>query len=685
MTAPNSIYSTNDFSESTRPGKRALNHRQQSTAIDMRQDDHIDSGRDDSTERDNAPMYANLFNKPPLLDTLDTGEREEDESTGQPLVMNCMSLNTFVEGMRSPLYSQSCSSAKRRKSRTNHGKKHTKQQIPQKPSASQHNQRKTKKKLSPELLASLIDADDELSPVESVSAEEEFSDRQRRTTPSHHEQLQVDTSDPPSSQIPLPAESPRFSDFVSGNLSQLRGMSTHNFDFSLLQQTIEAVQESSRAISAPFVIKSNELSDLLARNFDRFRFEDSKEAQNTHTSPPSQVSVDSCPSDEMICRMLNTNEISCSKPLQYAITQQSNNGVKEEPCRSIKELIEESYFQHVIGEALSYIEEETPSGIRGEMSYEEESLLASSASPTDCRISPVHENIQERADLDASFPPTTDRKSPAHGLESPCTISLSVDHASLANETMKERSISCESDEDSIEFSLDDDLESNSTRSSFDFIEDQDLRTTLRLTLEGGNAGLLFPSLSKVSSTSSGNIILGASRSSDDGLGYEIENLEALVSDIQQELATADQFASVQRSPTHTARPAPLRRVGRFVRALSPSEASSIDSSCSDATSISQFSPSSVGRTPAARRRVHFSTENEEYTFLSESRSTESPRNISNFLDDFLGAVDELMEEMSLTCARAVERHRPSNVETVLGTAMVSPRSIARSTMHQYE
>jgi hypothetical protein len=247
---------------------------------------------------------------------------------------------------------------------------------------------------------------------------------------------------------------------------------------------------------------------------------------------------------------------------------------------------------------------------------------------------------------------------------------------------------SCKSDELSIAFSLDEEelKEPASTKSSFDFVEDRDLRTVLRLTLEGGNTDLLFPSLSKVRSETPTNLRIGESRSSDDGLEYEIENLDALTTDIQQEIETADQFASFQRSPTSHIRPAPLRRVDPFVRMPSPSEASSMDSSYSDATSMSQFSPSSVGRTPAAGRRVHFSTENEEYIFVTESLSADSTRNVTNFLDDFLVAVEDLMEDMTLTCARAVEHHRPSNVESVIGRVKtVSPRSIGRSTVQEYK
>lgn len=675
-----SINSGSFPSGSARPGKRALSCSQHSTTIDddMRQD-HVHANRTiDSTPRDNAPISATPLN------TLSREIGEDDEGVEEPLVMNCVSLNTFVEGMRSPLYSQSCSLAKRRSSKGRPEKIQAKQTSK---STKSVKQRKTKKKLSPELLASLVDVDDEPSLVESASSEEVILEKkEQNNSPSQHhehEPLLIDTSHPSSKQIPLPAESPRFSDFVSGNFPHLKGISTQKFDFSLIQQTIESVQESSRVITTPLVTKSNEISDMLARNFDRCRCDDDMEGMQ------SPQSVNSCPSDEMTPHLLSSDDSSYNEPLQYIGSQQTSNSAKDEPCKSIQELIEESYFQHVIGEGLSYIEEETPSGIRGEMSCDDESLLASSCSPANSTKTPIHEDAREDEHLEISFDDGSlveDREPLALEVETPCSDHLVVHDRLQADEREKDPINSCKSDDLSIAFSLDDDgLASSSTRSSFDFVEDQDLRTVLRLTLEGGNAGLLFPSLSKVSSNSPKEFILGASRSSDDGLEYEIENLEALATDIQQEMEAAEQFASFQRSPTAHIRPTPLRRVSRLVRMPSPSEASSMDSSYSDATSISQFSPSSVGRTPASGRRVHFSNENEEYIFINESRSSDSTRNMGSFLDDFLVAVEDLMEDMTLTCARAVEHHRPSNVESVIGASTaVSPRSIARSTMQHH-
>ncbi len=669
-------------SGSARPGKRALSYSQHSTAIDDTRHEHfhaqriIDSGPREAVPKSNAPFNSRA-------DILEIGDVQDDDGAEQPLVMNCVSLNTFVEGMRSPVYSQSSSSTKRRNTKVNQAKIRTGHKKSRNScSGSQKTQRKARKRLSPELMASLADVDDELSPVEDFSNDDFILEEKDQSHPIHYEPLLVDTSRSSSKQIPLPAESPRFSDFISGSFSHLRGISSQKFDFSIIQQTIESVQETSRTITTPLVTKSNEISDLFSRNFDRCRCDDDqKESQ----------SVESCPSDEMTPHILSSDDSSYNEPLQFISSQQTSHTAREEPCRSIKELIEESYFQHVIGEGLSYIEEETPSGIRGEMSGDEESLLASSSSPANSERAPLHHEAQEDEHLQISFDDgsvTADRELLAKKIEAPGSIPSRVRDMNRANEAEDNSVTSCKSDELSIAFSLDEEelKEPASTKSSFDFVEDRDLRTVLRLTLEGGNTDLLFPSLSKVRSETPTNLRIGESRSSDDGLEYEIENLDALTTDIQQEIETADQFASFQRSPTSHIRPAPLRRVDPFVRMPSPSEASSMDSSYSDATSMSQFSPSSVGRTPAAGRRVHFSTENEEYIFVTESLSADSTRNVTNFLDDFLVAVEDLMEDMTLTCARAVEHHRPSNVESVIGRVKtVSPRSIGRSTVQEYK
>ncbi len=656
------------LSGSARPGKRALSYSQHSTAIDDTRQEQFHTQRtiDSSGPREGVSSSVPFNKLSPQVDIPERGDIQDDDGAERPLVMNCVSLNTFVEGMRSPLYSQSTSSTKRKSAKVKQEKVRTgRRKSRNSCSVSQKTQRKSRKKLSPQLMASLADVDDELSPVEDISSDDFVMEDQDQSYSIHHEPLLVDTSRSTSKQIPLPAESPRFSDFISGNFSQLRGISSQKFDFSIIQQTIESVQETSRAITTPLVTRSNEISDLFSRNFDRCRCDDDRKGSQ---------SVESCPSDEMTPHTQSSDDSSYNEPLQFISSQQTSHTAREEPCRSIQELIEESYFQHVIGEGLSYIEEETPSGIRGEMSGDEESLLVSSSSPANSERTPLHHEAREDEHLQISFDDgsvAADSKPLTNNIKGTGHISSRVIDLNQTKEAEDNIVTSCKSDELSIAFSLDDEefKESASTKSSFDFVEDRDLRTVLRLTLEGGNADLLFPSLSKVRSETPTNLKIGESGSSDDGLEYEIENLEALATDIQQEIETADQFASFQRSPTSHIRPAPLRRVEPFVRMPSPSEASSMDSSYSDATSVSQFSPSSVGRTPAAGRRVHFSNENEEYIFVTESRSADSTRNVTNFLDDFLVAVEDLMEDMTLTCARAVEHHRPSNMESVIGRA----------------
>lgn len=195
------------------------------------------------------------------------------------------------------------------------------------------------------------------------------------------------------------------------------------------------------------------------------------------------------------------------------------------------------------------------------------------------------------------------------------------------------------------------------TSSDSDFsniFQDDELRVVIDVTKGGSDTSCIFPAFSKET--------LGDEYSMD-GMEEELQALENLGSDLRRELEVVDCVPS---------------------KLLESSSEESLDLTYSATDEEDTETSTGTADSSIKQRRVHFSTEEDEYFYFSDDTSSqESPESAGDLQvawENFYMVCEELIDELTLACSRAIDHDPICSIKATEQPAPPTPPVQRRST-----